>query len=109
MPALNLTVIDSNRRERTPLAGIPADVIDTLEEVLRDAPGTRLQAGPFKLDKGQPVVVADGEAGDKDAAETWLVHARSYAYHRPEDRGGKFTFAGNPTKAGYARFMATPR
>ena len=107
MPALNLTPVESNRRERTPLAQIPQDVKDTLEEVLTEAPGLRLQAGPMAFEDGEIVVLTEeGAEGSKDAAEAWLTHARSYAQLRP---AGKFVFAGNPTKAGYVRFTATPR
>ena len=107
MPALNLTPIENTRRERTPLEQIPADVKDTLEEVLTEAPGVRLQAGPMAFEDDEIVVVEGDDAeGTKDAAEAWLTHARSYAQLRP---AGKFVFAGNPTKAGYIRFTATPR
>jgi hypothetical protein len=93
MPAFTMTPIASTERKRTPLESIPQDTKDTLEEALKEAPGERLQT----------------EHGTKEAAEAFLVDARSYAQLRPETDGGKFAFAGNPTKAGYARWTVTPR
>lgn len=93
MPALNMTPVETKERIRTPLEDIPQDVKDTMEEALREAPAERLQTAH----------------GTKEAAEEFLIHARSYAQLRPEAAGGKFTFAGNPTKDGYARWTATPR
>jgi len=108
MPALNMRPVESGHRPRTELDKIPADIRDTLEEALADAPGMRLEVGPFALnDKGEPVVITgnDDAKGTKEAAEEWLVHARSYAYFRDP----RATFAGNPTQAGLVRFTISPR
>jgi hypothetical protein len=115
MPGLSMRPVSSGHRPRAASDQISADVRDTLNEAFTDAPGERLEVGPFVLDSdGQPVEVegafsSDGELikkGTKEAAEEWLWQARSYAMIRePRD----YTFAGNPTQAGLVRFTVSAR
>jgi hypothetical protein len=106
MAALNMKPVSS--RERTPLDDIGADVRDTLDGALAKHPGSRVEVGPFSYEKDRPGLSSNGN-GSKEAADEWLHQCRSYAAQRPADMGGRFTFSGNTTKAGYVRFKVSSR
>jgi hypothetical protein len=113
MPGLSMRPVESGHRARATADLITADVRDTLDEAFTDAPGERLEVGPFQLDSnGQPEEVpnafdSDGKLvnkGTKEAAEEWLWLARSHAMIR---QPRTYVFAGNPTKDGMVRFTVT--
>ena len=74
-------------RSRVPLADIPEDVSQAVEEALA-----------FCLDDPRRL---ETQFDSQDAAEDFLHQARSYAYQRP---AGRLVVAGNTTQKGTARF-----
>ena len=74
-------------RPRVPLADIPEDVAQAVEDAW-----TFCEANPERL---------EAQFADQDAAEVFLHQARSYAYQRP---AGRLVVAGNTTQKGAARF-----
>jgi hypothetical protein len=85
--ALTLTPIGTSGKTRTPADEIDPDTILAVEEAY-----AWCQANPGRLEV---------DLKTREAAETFLHEARSYAYQRPE---GRVVVAGNPTAAGLARF-----
>jgi hypothetical protein len=97
MAGLNFSLASGGKRPRTPLAEISETVADTAEEVLKEAPGTRVEI-PFN---------------SQDEAEAFLHDLRSYAAQRT---AGKLSVAGNSTKGSkdgttppMARFTVEPK
>ena len=94
---LNLHPIEGGTKGRIPLSEIDPDVAEAVEEAFaycNEHPGMKLQTDPFQ---------------SKDDAESFLKHARSYAYQR---NAGRLTVTGNPAKGDQdgtfvARFSVT--
>jgi hypothetical protein len=90
---VDFTVVETNRKQRTPLADIDPDVIAAIEELWADAPAVRVET---------PVL------GTQTDAEAWLSDARSYGYHRGTlDGKERLVVTGNTTKKGAVRLAVT--
>jgi hypothetical protein len=97
---MEFTPVTGNDKTRTPLEEIPEDFRKAVEEVVEWSltPGNtgRLQTEAFPA---------------REDADAWLSVARSYAYQRPDELGGRVTISGNAAKApgGAGGFVARIR